>query len=74
MNRVLIFFKKKAYNERDQYRNDKINSEQKLEQILEELNNKISKEKENVVSNFETQFKSLNEQVSRPFSINDKYR
>lgn len=43
--------------------NDKINSEKKLESILTEFNERMSKEKEIVVSNIDTQLKSLLEQV-----------
>ena len=55
--------KNQALNERDQFQAEKLKSEQKLEGILAEFNNKISKEKEVVVNNFESQFKSINEQV-----------
>lgn len=49
--------------EKEQFKADRINSEQKLESILAEFNKKIFSEKELVVNNFESQLKELNEQV-----------
>ncbi|CAF0876579.1 unnamed protein product [Brachionus calyciflorus] len=54
--------KNQAYGERDIYREDKINTDKKLETILRDFNEKILSEKEIILENVESQIKKLTEE------------
>jgi len=55
--------KNSAINEKDQYHNVKIETDQKYENFLKEFNQNMLKEKEKIVENIEIQIKSSTEQV-----------
>ena len=53
----------KANAEKDHYKAEKFNADQRFEEVLNEFNEKIRKEKEIVLENVEHELKSLTEQV-----------
>ena len=53
----------KAIAEKEQFRSDKENNDQKLETVLFEFNETMSKEKKKIFENFETQMKNISDQV-----------
>jgi hypothetical protein len=62
-NFLIFWLNFKANAEKEHYKAEKLSADQRFEDVLNEFNEKIRKEKEIVLENVENEIKSLTEQV-----------